>query len=552
MSALLHFRWLLAGQGARVALTLLLALTAVFAGVGLLGVSGWFLTAAALSAAGAVFNLFGPSSLVRGLSLVRILSRYGERLAGHDATLRLLSRLRGWLFATLFPKLPLHLSPRHGDLVSRLTADVDALNAAFLSAFVPLLVALATGCAMAVAVYLTLPEAALSFGAAFAAAVILVPLWLVRSTGRAGRAVVEKGADLRVAVLDGAGGHADLAAFGATAGAIETFAARAADFSDAKKALARRSAAAQALVQACGALAFVLVLWTGLEAHAAGRIGGPLLVGLLLAIVGSFEAPSLLSRNLTRFSSSAAAAGRLRELAAAPPRIVDPARPARMSGRFDIAFEGVDFRYPGGAEVLAGCDLAVREGEHVAIRGASGAGKSTMLQLLLRLHDPASGVVRIGGEDLRTVALAELHRDVALLEQGAPVFLDTVRGNLLVGDSRADDRALWRALEAARLADFVRGLPRGLDTLLGETGRTLSAGQARRLCLARTMLSPARIVLLDEPTSGLDRETAIAFLSDMEAVLAGRTVLLATHLELPARLAMRRFALREGKLEETP
>ncbi|MEQ1944844.1 thiol reductant ABC exporter subunit CydC [Mesorhizobium sp. VNQ89] len=549
MSALLHFRWLLAGQKARLTLTLLLALTAIFAGIGLLGVSGWFITAAALAASGAAFNLFVPSSLVRGLSMLRIVSRYGERLAGHDATLRMLSDLRGWLFATLFPKLPLSLSPRHGDLVSRLTADIDALNTAFLSAAIPLLGTFAAGSVMTLVVFLLVPDAAPFYAAVFAISMFVVPWFLIRSTRRAGLAMVEQASDLRGAVLDGVSGHADLVAFGLTDEALRSFDDAAGRLAASKRATARRSAAAQALVQVCGAAAFVTVLWIGLDALEQGAIGGPTLAGLLLAIIGSFEAPAMLSRNLGRFSASAAAAGRLRDIEVSAPRVAEPVRPTPMPTRFDIAFDGVSFGY-GNADVLSDCNLEVLEGEHIAIRGPSGSGKSTILQLLLRLYDPRGGVVRVGGQDLRTLALSDLHRRVALLEQNAPVFLDSVRGNLLIGDPAADDRKLWQALEAAKLADFVRSLPHGLDTMLGETGRTLSAGQARRLCLARTLLSPARIVLLDEPTSGLDREMEYAFLRDMEESLAGRSVVLVTHAELPAGSGMRALTLKGGKLEE--
>ncbi len=132
MKALLIFIPLYMKQSRAMLLALLLSLITIAAGVGLLGTSGWFITASALTTAGLAFNLFVPSAAVRGLSFIRILARYGERLVGHDATLRLLSDLRGWLFGALFPRLPLpDRSMRHGDLVSRLTADIDALDTAF-------------------------------------------------------------------------------------------------------------------------------------------------------------------------------------------------------------------------------------------------------------------------------------------------------------------------------------------------------------------------------------------------------------------------------------
>ena len=169
---------------------------------------------------------------------------------------------------------------------------------------------------------------------------------------------------------------------------------------------------------------------------------------------------------------------------------------------------------------------------------------------MLRLHDPQAGTVTIGGTDIRTVAQRDLHGRVALLSQETPVFLGTIRDNLLIGDAEATDADLWRALDRACLADFVRGLPEGLDAFVGETGRTLSAGQARRLCLARTLLSKAAILVFDEPTSGLDRGTEVAFLADLAVATAGRTVLLATHAAIPPGAVDRVFRLVGGQLAE--
>jgi ATP-binding cassette subfamily C protein CydC len=126
-----------------------------------------------------------------------------------------------------------------------------------------------------------------------------------------------------------------------------------------------------------------------------------------------------------------------------------------------------------------------------------------------------------------------LRRRVALMTQDAPVFLDTIRANLLIGRHDATHDDLWRVLDAVRLSEFVRGLPHGLDTVTGEAGRTLSAGQARRLCLARTLLSDAQIMVFDEPTSGLDREAEATFLADLPALTEGRTAIVITHAALP-------------------
>jgi ATP-binding cassette subfamily C protein CydC len=137
-----------------------------------------------------------------------------------------------------------------------------------------------------------------------------------------------------------------------------------------------------------------------------------------------------------------------------------------------------------------------------------------------------------------------------LLSQDAPVFLGTLRTNLLIGDPQAGDAELGRALDAARLGEFVRGLPDGLDTWAGETGSLLSAGQARRLCLARALLSPADVIVLDEPTAGLDAAAEAAFFADLEHAVRGRTVVLATHAVLPPGAVDRCCTLRGGQLHD--
>src|SRR5690606_23637888 len=180
MKALLAFRGLFLSQARGFTLALVLSLVTLAAGIALLGTSGWFITSAALTTAGLAFNLFVPSSLVRGFSFIRILARYGERLSGHDATLRLLSGLRGWLFARLFPRLPLaDRSLRHGDLVSRLTSDVDALDTAFLVAIGPIAAALVIGGALTAVLAFLLPGAAWLYGFCFGAAVLVVPSGLI-------------------------------------------------------------------------------------------------------------------------------------------------------------------------------------------------------------------------------------------------------------------------------------------------------------------------------------------------------------------------------------
>lgn len=530
-------------------LALLLSAITLAAGIALLGTSGWFITATALTTLGLGFNLFVPSSLVRAFSFIRILARYGERFVGHNATLRLLSDLRGWLFAALFPRLPLSdRSIRHGDLVSRLTADVDALDVAFLVAIGPMLGALLMGMAVTVVLIVFLPSAAPIYAFAVAAAVFAVPTALVISARKVGREVVSAAADTRISVYDAISGHADLTILGVLGTAKERFAALARRLCERRLTLAALTGAAAMAVQVLAAAALTGTLWTGLIAHEAGTLDPAVFVGLVLAVLGSFEATAVIIRSVGKSAAALAAAERLTALANLPPAIIDPAQPLPFPQGQKIGFSDVHFSYDTGAPVLNGVTLTIAPGERVAIIGPSGGGKSTLLRLLLRINEPQCGDIRIGGTALHDIAASQVHAHMALLSQDSPVFIDTIRNNLRIARPLADDGAIWAALEAARLDKFVATLPEGLDTVLGESGRTLSAGQMRRLCLARTLLSDAPIILLDEPTNALDRTNELAFFETLAESTKGRTLIMVTHAAIPDGTVDRVLEMRNGKL----
>lgn len=528
-------------------LALGLSLVTIAAGVGLLGVSGWFLTAAALTSAGVAFNLFAPSAGVRGFSFVRILSRYGEKVTGHDATLRLLSDLRRTTFANLFRLVPLNGLFGRADLVSRLVADLDALDTVFLVGVGPIATATVTGIGMAGLLAYVLPPAAPLYAAGYAIAALGVPVMLVGATRRVGRNVVSASAALRGVVLDGMDGHQDLVLFDAIDRTALAAQDAAAQLALARSRLGRYSALASAAVQAISALVLIATLLCGLSALGAHRIEGPLLVGVLLAVVASFEASAAVVRGAKGIAAAAAAAERLADLALAPPQIEEPATPKDLPEGGKVVFDGVHFGYGRRSTVLDGLSLQIAAGECVAIKGLSGSGKSTIARLLVRLIDPAAGRIVVNGCDVREVSSAQLRERVALMTQEAPVFNDTVRANLAIGRPGAPDDALWAMLGRVRLADAVRALPKGLDTVLGEAGRSLSAGQARRICLARTLLSGAPIVVLDEPTTGLDHEAEQEFLADIPALSSGRTMMVITHADVPANFG-RTLELRAGRI----
>jgi ATP-binding cassette subfamily B protein len=230
----------------------------------------------------------------------------------------------------------------------------------------------------------------------------------------------------------------------------------------------------------------------------------------------------------------------------------DPPQPVRLpEGPLTIRMEGVRFSYGTGSEVLSGVDLDVAPGEIVAVCGATGAGKTSLLNLLPRFYDPTSGRVLIGGIDSRDLALAELRRSVALVTQKAVLFSVPLRDNLLAARPDADWIEVLAACEAAGVAAFVDGLPEGYDTLIGERGVNLSGGQRQRVALARALIAQARVIVLDDPMSAVDTETERHLVATLRPAVAGRTVLIAGQRLSTILVADRAVVLRDGRVVES-
>lgn len=555
MRALLAWMWPMFRQRWRALLpACALALVTAAAAVGLLGVSGWFLTATALvSGALAMFNLFVPSAMVRGLAFTRILSRYGERVAGHAATLQLLADLRTRVFGDLLRLDAGQLARwRDGDLVARLTGDIDALDSVFLLSLLPLLAGVLIGTAVVAVLAVHVPVAAVVVGLLWLCVLLLAPAWLARRVRRSGAERQQQAAALRQQVLQAVDGHADLLALDATGRAEAELADSSDRLREAALSESRAFATGQALALACAGLAMLSVAAAGAVALRDGMVGGALLVGCVLAVAGLFEVVSPVLRGAARFGAASAAAARVRQIERTRPGIVDPPSPAALSAEGALEFRQVRFRHHPALPLLEDVDLRIAPGERVVVTGASGSGKSTLLALLLRLRDPQAGGIFWDGMDLREAALSDLHRRVALLSQDSPVFLGSVRDNLRIGDPHADDARLWDALRQAGLEAEVRALPGGIDQWLGEGGRTLSAGQARRLCLARVLLTGASLIALDEPTEGLGPDAEQAFFRDLPRILHGRSLLLVTHAAVPPNVADATWELVDGRLRKKP
>jgi ATP-binding cassette, subfamily B, bacterial len=323
-------------------------------------------------------------------------------------------------------------------------------------------------------------------------------------------------------------------------------------------ATARKRTLLRAVLTACViGLVFgsiTLVMWQGALDVVAGRLTGGTIAAFVLTgglVAGAFGALTEVWGELLR---GAGAAGRLTELLRQVPEIKAPATPVLLPqpARGTLAFHGVTFRYPTRPEVraLADFNLEIRSGETLAVVGPSGAGKTTLFQLAQRFYDPDVGTVCLDGVDLRDADPADVRARIALVPQETVIFAASARDNLRYGMWEAGDDALWQAAEAANAAEFLRRLPEGLDTFLGESGARLSGGQRQRLAIARALLRNSPLLLLDEATSALDAESERLVQASLERLFENRTTLVIAHRLATVRAADRIIVMDHGRIVE--
>ncbi|MBV8401016.1 MAG: thiol reductant ABC exporter subunit CydC [Acetobacteraceae bacterium] len=493
-------------------------LAATAAGVALMAVSG------RLIAAAVVVGVLVAPVLLRLLGVGRVVLRYLERLVTHEATFRALADLRIWFFRRLAAGAAGGLGFRHaGDVLARLVGDVDALDGLYLRILLPLAGALMLLPVIALFVGERDPVLGAVVAVLFVIAAFLLPWIAARGTEAAGTRLAGSAGALRVKVLDALTGLREVRAFGAEGRMLAEAQAREATLFSAQRALATRTALASAAALLCGQAAiFAILLAVG--ADPVGSVAAAFLVA------AAFEAVGGLPRAGALAGHAAAAARRVLEVADAPAAVADPTEPAPPPSSSTLRFETVRFQWEADRPlVLDALSLEVPPGSRVAIVGPSGAGKSSLAALALKVAAPESGRILLGGTDIAALAAETVRARIGWLSQATHLFDDTIRANLLLARPDAEDAALLATLDAARIGEFVRSLPDGLDTWVGEGGSRVSGGQGRRLALARTLLSPAPILILDEPCAGLDSETERAFLATLNETALGRSIILLAH-----------------------
>jgi thiol reductant ABC exporter CydC subunit len=521
---------LLGIRPARFALPVGLGALAVVAGAALVGLAGYLICRAARQPP--ILSLTTIMVAVRLAALTRPAARYAERLSAHDLAFRSLGRLRARVLARIEPLAPAGLEAyRDGELLSRMVADIDQLQDVALRLLLPAGVAVVAGTVVVAGVWVVSPAAGVLLAAGLVCAATLPPLLAAHVVTRSRRRQAALRARLTADLVDALDAADELWLNGADTRAAAAVAADDRALVGVALRDARAAGAADAIGVAAGALTALAILAATTAAAGRGVLDPLLVAPLTLVAVGAFEAVLPLSGAARQLPSLLAAGRRVLELVDRRAEVADPERPAGPPPRHcEVALDRVVvLRGPDRRRVLDGVDLELAAGDRVVVAGPSGAGKTTLAQLLVRFLERQDGDARLGAHDLRDHRQDDVRAAVLLSAQEPHIFDATIRANLTLARPDASDAELHAALDRACLGAWVASLPAGLDTVVGERGRTLSGGQRQRLALARALLADPSVLVLDEPTAHLDADTAAALLDDLWHRAGERSVLLIAH-----------------------
>ncbi|HEX5149763.1 MAG TPA: thiol reductant ABC exporter subunit CydC, partial [Candidatus Limnocylindrales bacterium] len=470
----------------RLGLALLAGVGAAASAVALIGTSAWLISRAAEQPP--VLHLMVAIVAVRAFGVSRGALRYVERLAAHDASLRILGDLRGRAYRRLERLAPSGLGDqRTGDLYSRLVSDVDGLVDLWPRVVLPAAVAVVVSTGAVVVIAALVPAAGLILAVTLLVAAVGAPLAGRAVAGRAEARIAPIRGGLAAAALDLLQGAPELVAAGTERSEISRVAAASADLERAEARSATGAGVGALVASLAGGSAVWLALVAGVAAVRSGALGGVALAVVVLVPIAVHEVVAGLAPAAQHLSRIQSMADRLGAVLSRPDPVADPDDPIALPpGPYGLRIRNLHARYRAdGPDVLAGVDLVLGPGERALVTGPSGSGKSTLAAILLRFLDRTAGSVEIvaptGAVELRTLAGDDVRRVIGLCAQDAHVFDSTIAENVRLARPGASDAEVRTALEQAHLIDWVDELPDGLGTFVGEQGARMSGGQRQRL-----------------------------------------------------------------------
>ncbi|MFU2075266.1 heme ABC transporter ATP-binding protein/permease CydC [Gallibacterium anatis] len=534
MRSLLPFLAMFKHSPARLMLGIILMLTGLVASIGLLTLSGWFLAAAAIAGVSLMFNFFYPSAGVRGLAVGRTVARYFEKIVTHDVTFEILAKLRVMIFSKIIPLSPAVLSRyRNSELLNRLVADVDTLDTLYLRLFAPFVSAVLMIVFIGIGLSFLDKTIACFIAGTLLLLLVVLPTIFYHLGRKFGAKLTATRAQYRSQFVEYIQAQAELLLFNASDNLKQQLATTEKSWLQYQQKEAQLSGLSSAILLFINGLMIVCTLWMA----AATPMGNDEFKLALIALVtfsalASFEILMPIGAAFLHLGQVIASAERVNDIIMQQPLVTFDGNleQINLSHTYKLlTFQDVHFHYPDRTEqALSGINLTFTAQQKIAILGKTGSGKSTLLQLLIRNYDATQGQILLAGEPIAAYSEPTLRSQMILLTQRVHIFSDTLRQNLLLANPNADDQKLNEVIKQVGL-EYLLEQEQGLDSWLGDGGRTLSGGEQRRLGIARVLLSSAPIILLDEPTEGLDRETERHILALLLQHCRDKTLIMVTH-----------------------
>jgi thiol reductant ABC exporter CydC subunit len=521
----------------RIVLSIGLGFATIASGIGLMATAAYIISTAALHPS--IAELQVAIVGVRFFGISRGLFRYLERLVSHDVTFRLLARWRVWFYQALEPLAPARLQHYHsGDLLSRVIRDIGSLENFYVRTINPPLVALLVSAA--VLLFLAGFGAPLAWGLLvfLLLAGISLPLLIIVLSRRLGPGIINARAQFSAILIDSIQGMPDLATCGQTTTTLDRVNSAGTRLAKLQNRMSGMASLQSALGSLLANLGMLSVLVIAVQMVSKGQLEGVLLGVVTLAALTCFEAMQPLPQVAQTFETNNAAAERLYQLVDADAPVIDPSEPLVPSEEFSLTVQDLSFQYPpwSDSEVatpisvfgLKKISLSLPQGKHIALIGSSGAGKTTLVNLLLRFWEYQQGSIRMGGHELRCYNQDDIRRRIAVISQNTYLFSATIKENLLIAKPTATDDEIIQVVKQAQLHNLIQTLPNGYDTWIGEHGLYLSAGERQRLAVARALLKGSPLLFLDEPTANLDPDTGLALLNSIRELSQGRSTITIT------------------------
>ena len=514
-------------------LGLVLMIFGLGSSMGLLTVSGWFLAATAIAGLGTLFNFFYPSASVRGLAIGRTVMRYFEKIVTHDATFRILSKLRVQVFEKIIPLSPAVLNRyRNSDLLNRLVSDVDTLDSLYLRLLAPFFTAVFVIITMTIGLSFVNIPLALGLGLFLLILLMIIPTVFYRLGQEFGERLIQARATYRTQFLEFIQAQAELLLFNAEDKLKEKMSVTEKTWQEDQAKEEKLSGFSTALVLFLNGLLISGMLWFASNADFGTDEYHTAYIALFtFAALAAFEIIMPLGAAFLHIGQVIAAAERVTEIIEQKPLVEFNGNEEFETKVRLISTKDLSFSYPGQETlVLKNLTLDLEQGQKIAILGKTGSGKSSLLQLLVRNYDANQGELLLAEKPISAYSENTLRNQICFLTQRVHVFSDTLRQNLhFASADEISDEKMIEVLHQVGLSKLLEQEGKGLNLWLGDGGRPLSGGEQRRLGLARILLNNAPILLLDEPTEGLDRETERHILRLILQHAENKTLIMVTH-----------------------